>query len=68
MNIDGLKKKKDKILKKKLKEDEIPNLAVLKVCGHNHGSHGWGGKLRRGILLVLQSILLIPLSELTLSA
>lgn len=43
MNIDGLKKKKDKILKKKLKEDDIPNLAVLKVCGHNHGSHGWMG-------------------------
>lgn len=31
VNIDGPKKKKDKILKKKLKEDEIPNLAVLKV-------------------------------------
>lgn len=31
VNIDGPKKKKDKILKKKLKEDEIPNLAVLKI-------------------------------------
>ncbi|EPY84789.1 fer-1-like protein [Camelus ferus] len=29
VNIDGPKKKKDKILKKKPKEDEIPNLAVL---------------------------------------
>lgn len=28
---DSPKKKKDKILKKKLKEEEIPNLAVLKV-------------------------------------
>lgn len=34
---DGPKKKKDKMFKKKLKEDEIPNLAVLKVCGHSHG-------------------------------
>ncbi|XP_019498975.1 PREDICTED: fer-1-like protein 6 [Hipposideros armiger] len=31
VNIDGPKKKKDKMLKKKLKEDEIPNLAVLKI-------------------------------------
>lgn len=65
VNIDGPKKKKDKMLKKKLKEDEIPNLAILKVCGHSHGGHGWGGKLRRGVLLVLQSTLVIPLSELT---
>ncbi|KAB1258164.1 Fer-1-like protein 6 [Camelus dromedarius] len=31
VNIDGPKKKKDKILKKKPKEDEIPNLAVLQI-------------------------------------
>uniref|UniRef100_A0A8C0DWT4 Fer-1 like family member 6 n=1 Tax=Balaenoptera musculus TaxID=9771 RepID=A0A8C0DWT4_BALMU len=31
VNIDGPKKKKDKILKKKLKEKEIPNLAVLQI-------------------------------------
>lgn len=55
MNIeDGPKKKKDKMHKKKLKEDEVPNLAVLKVCGHSHRGHGWGGKLRKGILLALQ--------------
>lgn len=33
---DGPKKKKDKMFKKKLKDDgneAIPNLAVLKVCG-----------------------------------
>lgn len=40
VNIDGPKKKKDKILKKKLKEKEIPNLAVLQVCGHSHLGHG----------------------------
>ena len=37
MDIDDVpKKKKDKVLKKKLKDDGndgIPNLAVLKVCG-----------------------------------
>uniref|UniRef100_A0A8D1PJT4 C2 domain-containing protein n=1 Tax=Sus scrofa TaxID=9823 RepID=A0A8D1PJT4_PIG len=31
VNIDSPKKKKDKMPKKKLKEDEIPNLAVLKI-------------------------------------
>ncbi|XP_027828716.2 fer-1-like protein 6 isoform X2 [Ovis aries] len=31
VNIDSPKKKKDKILKKKPKEDEIPNLAVLQI-------------------------------------
>lgn len=30
---DGPKKKKDKMLKKKLKDDGIPNLAILQVCG-----------------------------------
>lgn len=49
------KKKKDKMHKKKLKKDEVPNLAVLKVCGHSHRGHGWGGKLRKGILFALQS-------------
>lgn len=49
MNIeDGPKKKKDKMLKKRPKEDEIPNLAVLKVCGHSHRHRGRGGKLRKG--------------------
>lgn len=38
---DGPKKKKDKMLKKKPKEDEIPNLAVLQVCGHGHLHQGW---------------------------
>ena len=46
------KKKKDKLLKKKVEEDEIPNLAILKVCGHSHGPHGRGGKLRRGLLVL----------------
>lgn len=64
VNIDG-PKKKDKMLKKKSKEDEIPNLATLQVCGHRHVGHGWGGKLRKQVLFVLQSILVMPLSELT---
>jgi hypothetical protein len=42
---DGPKKKKDKILKKKLKDDGndgIPNLAVLKVCRHRSLHHDLG--------------------------
>lgn len=62
---DGPKKKKDKMLKKKPKEDEIPNLAVLQVCGQGHLDHGWGGKFWRQILLVPQSTLVMPLSEQT---
>lgn len=61
---DGPKKKKDKMPKKKLKE-EIPNLAVLQVCGHSPLGHGWGGRLWRRVLLLRQSILVMPLSELT---
>lgn len=62
---DGPKKKKDKMLKKKLKEDEIPNLAILQVRGHSHLGHGWSGRLRRQVLLLLQSTLVMLLSELT---
>lgn len=58
MDIDDVpKKKKDKVLKKKLKDDGndgIPNLAVLKVCGPQ-GLHGWGAELNSRLLLVLWS-------------
>lgn len=58
MDIDDVpKKKKDKVLKKKLKDDGndgIPNLAVLKVCGPQ-GLHGWGAGLSTRLLLVFWS-------------
>lgn len=58
LDIDDVpKKKKDKVLKKKLKDDGndgIPNLAVLKVCGPQ-GLHGWGAELSTRFLLVLWS-------------
>jgi hypothetical protein len=40
---DGPKRKKDKMLKKKLKDDgndAIPNLAALKVCGSRASRDG----------------------------
>lgn len=64
---DGPKKKKDKMLKKKLKDDGndgIQNLAVLKVCG-SKGLRGWGAELRSRLVLVICSTVVILFFEVT---
>lgn len=63
---DGPKRKKDKMFKKKLKDegsDGIPNLAALKVCGPEV-QHGWGAELSARLLLPWSTVV-TPFFELT---